>query len=373
MRILIAPDKFKGVLTAPAVAELIVAGLQEALPEAQIRTLPIADGGEGTADAICAGAGGEWQQSEVRDSLGQRVSASYCTIDDGETAVLEVSQACGLWRVPEQQRDPDSASSFGVGEMLLAAQAARAKRIIVGLGGSATNDGGFGMARALGFRFFDADRQELRGRTSELLRLESIVSPDGLELPGIVGAADVQTPLLGERGATRLFAEQKGATAEQLEVLERSLAHLAEVAGGEAQHIPGAGAAGGLGFGLMTFCGAPIRSGFDVVAEEIGLAAAVQEADVVITGEGRLDAQTLEGKAPAGVARLARAEGKRVFAIVGAMEDVPAVRALFDSISVISDPAEARRDTFSQTPELLRAAARRFAEKLKHPLGSDNE
>jgi glycerate 2-kinase len=355
VRILVAPDKFKGVLTAREVAELIASGLREAQPEAEIVAMPVADGGEGTAEVICSARGGEWHHVMVQDSLGQQVNASYCTV--GEVAVAEVSQACGLWRVPEAQRNPELASSFGVGELLRDIAARGAKQIIVGLGGSATNDGGYGMARALGFRFVGADRS-----TSSLCRLRAIERPNELSLPEIIAAADVQVPLLGARGATRLFAAQKGATPEQIEVLEQCLTRLAAVVGGEFHNTPGAGAAGGLGFGLLAFCGATIRSGFEVVAEQIGLGAAIQQADVVITGEGRLDAQTLEGKAPAGVARLAQQFGRRCCAIVG--ETDGAATALFDEVVVLRSPQMSREEAVSAARELLKEKARLLGRTL---------
>ena len=321
MRILVAPDKFKGSLDAPVVAANIAAGLRDVLPEAQITLLPVADGGEGTANAICAAATGEWHTCEVRDANGAIVTARYCTIDRGARAVCEGSEAVGLWRTAGHARDIDVASSFGVGEMLADAAARGVRNIIVGLGGSATNDGGFGMARALGFRFFDSAGGELPNRVSALQRLSRIVAPHSLRLPHITVAADVRNPLLGARGATRVFAKQKGARDDRLDVFEQALARLAEVVandlGVDVRDEIGAGAAGGLGFGLVSFCGAELQSGFEVVAEAIGLANAIAAADIVVTGEGCLDAQTLEGKAPAGVARLARAAGKRVFAIVG--------------------------------------------------------
>ena len=225
--------------------------------------------------------------------------------------------------------------------MLRAAAGHGAREIIIGLGGSATNDGGFGLARALGFRFIGRDGRELTGPVTALLDLSRIESPDDLSLPRITAACDVTNPLLGPHGATRTFGAQKGATPEQLETLERSLARLAEVAAQTFHHdhrdVPGAGAAGGLGFGLLTFCGAAVRSGFEVVAEAIDLRAKIERADVVITGEGKLDRQTLAGKAPAGVARMARALKKPVFAIVGQAEGEPEVRELFNGVTTLDD------------------------------------
>ena len=367
MRILVAPDKFKGSLGAAEVAEHIAAGLRDVLPDADIKTLPIGDGGEGTASVICSAAGGRWHTCAAHDPLGNEIEARYCTIASGDTAVMEMSEVAGLWRVPEHLRNPEIASSQGVGEMLLAA--AGATSIIVGLGGSATNDGGFGLAQALGYRFFDSDGHELGRSVTELLRLEGIARPPQLRLPEITAAVDVRNPLLGSVGATRMFGPQKGASAEQIETIELALGRLADVVtrefGLELRDMPGSGAAGGLGFGLMAFCGAEVRSGFDVVAEQIGLEAAVRKADIVITGEGRLDAQTLQGKGPAGVARLARACGKRVYAIVGDFDEGAGLRELFDGI-VAAKPEDMGLDVaIRSAPSLLRRRARELAERLR--------
>ena len=368
MRILIAPDKFKGSLGAAEVAQHLAAGLREALPDAEITTLPIADGGEGTATVICSAAGGEWHTCAVHDALGSIVSARYCTVDGGRTAVIEMSEAAGLWRVPERQRNPETASSFGVGEMLLDATRRGARQIVIGLGGSATNDGGAGMARALGFRFVTAAGNDISEGVTDLLQLETIVRPASLQLPPIIAAVDVQTPLLGANGATRVFGAQKGATPAQVETLERALARLESVVvcdlGQSVSEIPGSGAAGGLGFGLAAFCGASIESGFDVVANHIGLEAAVRGHDVVITGEGRLDSQTLCGKAPGGVARLARNLGKRAYAVVGQFDGGDSLDRLFDGIIIAKPAAMSAEEAIEQAPMLLRQAARKLARRI---------
>jgi len=244
---------------------------------------------------------------------------------------------------------------------MLAHAARRGTReIIVGLGGSVTNDGGFGMARALGFQFFDGENNEIE-TIAALVLLARIQPPKDLALPKIIAAADVRNPLLGERGATRVFGRQKGATAEQIEILERALTKLADVIGRDLgcdfRDFAGAGAAGGLGFGLMSFCGAIVQPGFDVVAETIDLESKIKRVDLVITGEGSLDRQTLEGKAPAGVARLAKKFGKRVFAIVGCASDDREVRDLFDGVYELSG-------SISEVRELLRQKARESAKKL---------
>ncbi len=280
--------------------------------------------------------------------------------------------------------------------MILGAAKRGAHKIIVGLGGSATNDGGFGMARALGFRFFDHKQEqehELTGAVSELTKLARVAvpspqsSPSGrggreapgegkvsaagavsLILPKIIAAVDVKNPLLGENGATRVFGPQKGASEDKIDKLERSLTTLADVVAKEFRfdyrNEPGAGAAGGLGFGLMSFCGAKIRPGFDVVAESIGLESKMKDADLVITGEGSLDRQTLEGKTPAGVARLARKLGKRVFAIVGRATEDRQVRELFDAVYENARPGMSEKENMARAGELLRENAREVAISL---------
>jgi glycerate kinase len=250
--------------------------------------------------------------------------------------------------------------------MILDAMRRGAREIIIGLGGSATNDGGFGIARKLGFQFFEKEK-ELTGSVSELLGLTSIKGPT-LSLPKIVAAADVRNPLLGENGATRVFGPQKGATPDQIEVLERALTRFADMVARDLyvdfRNEPGAGAAGGLGFGLMSFCGAMVRPGFEVVAEAVGFEAKMKEADLVITGEGSLDRQTLEGKTPAGVARLARKLGKRVYAIVGRASEDRSARELFDGVYELTQPGMSEQESIGHASELLDERARELASKL---------
>src|SRR3984893_964130 len=357
MKILIAPDKFKCSLSAREVAENVAKGFLDVLPDAKIDIVPVADGGEGTAEVICDALDGAWMKCKARDPLGREIEARYAWIENRKLAVMEMSEAAGMRRLAETELDPLRASTFGVGEMMLDAAKRGAQEIIIGLGGSATNDGGFGMARALGFRFFD-DREELRGPTSDLLKLTRIDRPKDLSLPKIIAAVDVKNPLLGANGATRVFGPQKGATEDRLEMLERSLTKLADVVAGDLKvdfrDQPGAGAAGGLGFGLMSFCSAVIQPGFDVVAEAIGLESKMKDVDLVITGEGSLDRQTLEGKAPAGVAKLARKLGKRIFAIVGRASEDQQAGAIFDRVYELGG-------SIPQAPELLRERARELA------------
>jgi glycerate kinase len=375
MQILIAPDKFKGSLSAREVAENIALGLRDVLPNAKIDIVPMADGGEGTADVICDALSGKWVNCKVRDPLGRQIEARYAWIANCKLAVMEMSEAAGMRRVTENERDPLRANTFGVGEMLLAAAQGSSDEIIIGLGGSATNDGGFGMARAIGFRFFAGDK-ELAGDVSELQKLTRIQAPvaagvspaSSTSLPPqlkIVAAADVRNPLLGENGATHVFGPQKGATPDNIDVLERALTNLADIVSKEFgvnyRDAAGAGAAGGLGFGLMSFCGAKIRPGFDVVAESIGFESKMHDVDIVITGEGSLDRQTLEGKTPAGVAQLARKLGKRVFAVVGRASEDRQAREIFDEVYVLARPGISEKEQMARTAELLRERGRELA------------
>jgi len=407
MRILIAPDKFKGSLSARQVAENIALGIHDVIPEAQIEFAPVADGGEGTAEVICKARGGDWVKCRAHGPFGNPIDACYVWLGENAIAVIEMSEAAGLRALKKEARDILRANTFGVGEMLLDAAKRDAREIIVGLGGSVTNDGGFGMARALGFRFFRMQNcragasgsligkrerlpyksrendVELTDGPTDLMGLSRIeipvaagVSPATSTLKSqarfasgrppqikIVAACDVKNPLLGENGATRTFGPQKGATPEQLEMLERALTRLADTVtrqlGHDFRNYPGAGAAGGLGFGLMSFCGAELRPGFDVVADAVELEEKIKRADVVITGEGKLDSQTLEGKAPAGVARLARKFGKRVFAVVGRAEADQQVREVFEGVYELGG-------SIPQARELLRERARELGSTLKH-------
>jgi glycerate kinase len=310
--------------------------------------------------------GGEEVKCAAHDALGREIDASYVWLGDRATAVMEMSAAAGMWRVAPKERDLSRADTFGVGEMIKDAVRRDAWEILIGLGGSATNDGGFGMARALGFQFL-ANEHEVE-TPAELMNAARIRIPTQRLSATITAAVDVRNPLLGPRGATRTFGPQKSGTAEQLEMLENGLRHLADIVardlGCDFRDTPGAGAAGGLGFGLMSFCGATIKSGFDVVADFIGLREAIAKTDVVITGEGRLDEQSLEGKAPAGVARMARKAGKRVFAIAGSAVDTPAVKNLFDQVVVLARPPITPEQSIARAADLLQERARELARMM---------
>ena len=382
MRILVAPDKFKGSLSAQQVAENVALGIRDVIPDAQIEIAPVADGGEGTAEVICKARGGEWVTCRAHGPLGNPIEARYVWLTENASAVIEMSEAAGLRALKDGVRDVLRANTFGVGEMLLDGAKRGAREIIVGVGGSMTNDGGFGMARALGFRFFTGEREIENGGPAELIGLARIEAPiaagvspattlksESASASGaplqirIAAACDVKNPLLGENGATRTFGPQKGATPDELEILECALTRLADTVtrelGCDFRNDPGAGAAGGLGFGLMSFCGGELRPGFDVIADAVELEQKIRRADVVITGEGKLDHQTLEGKAPAGVARLARKFGKRVFAVVGRAAPDQHVRDTFDGVYELGG-------SIPQARELLRERARELGSTLKN-------
>jgi glycerate kinase len=373
MRFLIAPDKFKGSCDAPAVAENIARGIRDVLPDAGIEIAPVADGGEGTTDILCQALDGEWVSCAAHDPLGRVISADYAWMEETRSAVMEMSEAAGLRRLKLEERDPLRATTFGVGEMIANATCRGASQIIIGLGGSATNDGGFGMARALGHRFL-AGEKVLTNGVLELNQLTRIVQPSGPAGCQIIAAVDVRSPLLGEHGATRVFAAQKGAWPEQIVPLENALRRLADTVarelGCDFREKLGAGAAGGLGFGLMSFCHARVRPGFEVVAGAIGLEKKIRHADVVITGEGRLDAQTAEGKAPAAVAMMARKLGKSVYAIVGEMAGEKEIGGSFKKVFELVRPPIDRTRAMKRTGQLLRERAAELARSLGAHTGS---
>ncbi len=326
MRIVVAPDSFKGSLSALGVAEAMERGIRAVFPEAEVLKAPVADGGEGTVEALVGATGGRIEQRLVRGPLGEPVRARWGVLGDGATAVIEMAAASGLPLVPKERRDPRIATTFGTGELVEAALSAGLAKIIVGIGGSATNDGGAGMARALGARFLDAAGRDLPEGGAALARLARI-DLSGLDprlaRVEILVACDVENPLTGPRGASATYGPQKGATPEMVRELDASLERYAAVAkaatGRDVASVPGAGAAGGLGAGLLFFTPARLRPGVDIVLEAIGLSTMLQGADLVITGEGRTDSQTAMGKAPVGVASAARRCGVPVVCIAGGL------------------------------------------------------
>lgn len=367
MRILIAPDKFKGSLTALAAAQAIARGFLRAMPSAETVQMPIADGGEGTAEAICAALGGEWITLAAHDPLGREIKARYAWLKSG-IAVIDMSEVSGLWRLSPHERDPLHASTFGTGQLIADALQRGANKILVGLGGSATNDGGIGMAAALGFQFFGNAGERLPALPASfpaLARVRPPAKPIGAE---IIGLCDVRNPLTGERGASRIFGAQKGADLRTIEKLDAGLGQLANIIleglGCDFRDTPGSGAAGGLGFGLLSFCGAKLRSGFETIAAILHLEEHVSGSDLVITGEGRLDAQTLDGKGPAGVAALARKHGKPVFAFAGAVAKEPKLAEVFDRTLAITPEGMPLDEAIANASSLLEDSAATVARQL---------
>ena len=344
MRVLVAPDKFKGTLSAPEAAAAIAAGWRRSRPGDSLEQMPMGDGGEGTLDALVAALNGTRRLVEVTGPLGDPVRARFGVVErDGRrVAVVETAAASGLQLIPARRRDPLRASTYGSGELIRAAAREDADEVLVCVGGSATNDGGAGMAQALGVRLLDADRRPI-GRGGGALPALATIDMRGLDpIVGrtlVVVAADVDNPLTGPAGAAAVFAPQKGASAEDVVLLDRALAHLAAVVsrdlGVDVRDMPGAGAAGGLGAGLIAFLGARVRRGAEVVMDAVGFDARLEAADVVVTGEGRFDASSLRGKLVGSV--LERAAGGGVTAVVlcgaadGEAPDV-VVRSLTDAV-----------------------------------------
>ena len=326
MKIVIAPDSFKDSLDAAGVAHAIAGGLAEAWPGAELVECPMADGGEGTLEAIVAASQGELRRQVVRGPLGQGVEAAWGWLADSRTAVIEMAQASGIQLLPRDQRDACRSNTWGTGELIAAALAAGAQRIVLAIGGSATNDGGSGMLRALGLRLFDAQDQPLAEgglALAGLARLDASGVDPRLAEVCVEVAADVDNPLCGANGASAIFGPQKGASAEQVKALDQALGHFADhcaqLLGKDLRDAPGSGAAGGMGFAAKAFMGARFRPGVEVVAELADLDSLVQGADLVITGEGRFDAQTLRGKTPMGVAKVAKRHGVPVVVLAGTL------------------------------------------------------
>ena len=379
--IAIAPDSFKGALSAEGVARAIAEGLAASFPKAEFRLIPMADGGEGTVDAWAASAGATRIKVVVQDPLGRPVKAEYAFEASSRTAVIEMAAASGLPLLAPGERNPLATSTYGTGELVRDALDRGARHVILGIGGSATNDGGAGVAAALGARLLDARGRELPPGGAALARLAKIdlscLDPR-VAKTCFEAACDVTNPLCGPSGASAVYGPQKGATPKDVKTLDAALRHFAEVAAttpGIAKRAkpeaPGAGAAGGLGFGLMAFCGAKLRSGVKIIAESVGLRERLEGCDLAITGEGRLDAQTMNGKTPAGVAKVAKRAGVPCIAICGCVGEgyeavhkvgiesvIPVAHGYFDPANPSKGAHERIRACAVEVGRLLRSAAR---------------
>jgi glycerate kinase len=374
VRIVIAPDKFKESLDAVQVAESIATGARRVFPDAVVDVIPLADGGDGTGRALLAGLGGRTEAVDVTGPLGDRVTAEIVLLDDGR-AVVEVATASGLALVEEDRRDPLAASSFGTGELVSAAAARGAGEVVVAVGGSASTDGGTGAAAAIGWSFLDRRGRRLPpggGALRSLARIDSARVASSVTERTVVGACDVDNALLGEGGAAAVFGPQKGAGPREVAALEEGLERLAEVIsadlGIDVAPEPRSGAGGGIGAGLIAFFGGELEPGFDVVAGAVGVHDAVRGADLVVTGEGRLDEGSLGGKTPVAVARLAarhgvpcvalagelrldpqRLEAAGLMGAVGLVETAGRERAVGDPAGAIADAAELLLGDFARS------------------------
>ncbi|AEH49718.1 MAG: glycerate kinase [Bacillaceae bacterium] len=328
MKVIIAPDSFKESLSALEVANAIEKGFRDIFPEAEYVKIPMADGGEGTVQSLVDATGGRIVKTEVTGPLGDRVQAFFGMLGDGKTAVIEMAAASGLHLVPSEKRNPLVTTTRGTGELILAALDKGAEHIIIGIGGSATNDGGAGMIQALGGRLLNRHGQEIGpggGSLSELADIDLSGLDQRLKCVKIEVACDVDNPLTGPKGASAVFGPQKGATPEMVVTLDKNLHHYADVIervlGKQVKDIPGAGAAGGLGAGLLAFLDAKLKRGVEIVLETVNFHERIQGASLVITGEGRIDGQTIFGKTPIGVAKAAKRYNIPVIAITGSLSD----------------------------------------------------
>jgi glycerate kinase len=366
MKVVIAPQTFKGSISALEVARAVSEGVRRVVSDAETVLVPVADGGDGTLETLVEGSGGEVRDAEVTGPLGEAMLAQWGALGDGRTAIIEMARTSGLALVPIEKRDPLVTTTYGLGEIIKHALDAGFRSFIVGIGGSATNDGGAGMAQALGVRLLDAGGLDLSFGGAELSRLARIdtsgLDPRAGESIFSI-ACDVNNPLTGPEGASAVYGPQKGATPETVAQLDAALSHLADVVrsdiGVEIDDVPGAGAAGGLGGGLIAFLKGRLRTGVDIVLDAVGLDAHLEGADLVITGEGCLDFQTVYDKAPIGVARRAKARGIPVISISGSLGDRyrDVHQHGIDAASAITWGPMTLADSSSNAAELVASAA----------------
>ncbi|WP_313573249.1 glycerate 2-kinase [Pseudescherichia sp.] len=374
MKIVIAPDSYKESLSATEVAQAIEKGFREIFPDAHYVSVPVADGGEGTVEAMIAATQGAEHTASVTGPLGERVDARWGMSGDGNTAFIEMAAASGLALVPPELRNPLITTSRGTGELILHALEHGARNIIIGIGGSATNDGGAGMVQALGAKLCDANGTEIGHGGGSLMSLNTI-DISGLD-PRLASctlrvACDVTNPLTGEQGASRIFGPQKGATDAQIVELDNNLSHYADVIKKslrvDVKEVAGAGAAGGMGAALMAFLGAELRSGIEIVTQALNLEEHIHDCTLVVTGEGRIDSQSIHGKVPVGVAKVAKKYHKPVIGIAGSLtHDVGVVHqygidAVFSVLTSIGTLEEAFRGAFDN----IYRASRNIAATLR--------
>ena len=371
MNAILAIDSFKGSCSAFEAGEAVRRGILRADPSADVYNIPVADDGEGTVEAIIGSNSKRWRACEVTGPLGKPVASGYGVMENG-TAIIEMSLASGLLLIPDDQLNPLVTTTYGTGQLIRHALDAGYRKFLIGLGGSGTNDGGAGMAQALGVSFKDEAGKELGFGGEELARL-STIDVSGLDPrlkeSSVICAVDVRNPLCGENGASAIYGPQKGATPEKVKTLDKALAHFARIVdeqlGVEIDTVPGAGAAGGLGVVLYAFCGAQFQSGIEAVLDIVGFDSKLKEADFVVTGEGRLDSQTVNGKVPVGVARRVKAfVDIPVFALVGSIGsgDEAVYAQGIDGVYAIADGSM----SVSESCKLVKPLLERISESLTH-------
>lgn len=373
MRVVVCPDSFKGSLSAIQVATIIANAFHEVDQTITVDCVPIADGGEGTIDAFYASVGGQLKDVTVKNPMHQLIKAQYLVLPDN-TCVIEMAQSTGLHLVKEEIRNPLVATSYGMGEMIRHALDAGYRNFVIGIGGSATNDGGYGLLRALGIRFYDEKGEEL---AEDVLALKKLAQIDTTNFDSRIGesiwniACDVDNPLLGKNGATAIFGPQKGVTMEMQDQLEEALAQLAKVitkqVGTAVHEVAGAGAAGGVGMALLAYFPVVLKSGIEIVSMTTGLKEKIAQADYVLTGEGHSDHQTLNGKAPLGIAKLAKQQGIPAVLLSGRVSN-ESMQELFSYFKIIMSVAEEQMSTsfaMDHAVDLLFTRAKELAQQLK--------
>ena len=374
MKILIAPDSFKETLTATDAANAIEEGFLDIFPEANILKLPIADGGEGTVDVLVTATQGKYFSTKVSGPTGEYINAKWGMLGNSKTAVIEIAEACGLHLVALKKRNPMNTSSFGVGELILAATDEGAEHIIIGLGGSATNDGGMGFLKAIGVQFLDSFGKELTGGVESLNTLLDInITSIDSRLKGVSFeiACDVDNPLIGPQGASVIFGSQKGADEKMINQLDNLLSHYSRIASSKLNNNlsmhPGAGAAGGIGYGFLAFLKADQKSGVQIILEKLNFEQHLSTTDLVITGEGRFDRQSLRGKAPMGVIDYARKHKCSIFVIAGSTENDEILENKYDIdkvFSIISNDLSFEQSIANPNDSLM-ATAKKAAQHYK--------
>jgi len=369
MKIVIAPDSFKGSLTAMEVSDAIEQGIREIFPEAKIVKIPMADGGDGTVQCLVNATGGKILREKVTGPLGDEVWASYGILGDKKTAVIEMAEASGLTLVPENRRNPLITTTYGTGQLIKFALDQGCRKMIIGIGGSATNDGGAGMVQALGAKLLDKDEEEIGfggGELKKVFRINTEYLDSRLSETKVLIASDVSNPLCGPKGAARVYGPQKGATPEMIKKLDESLVYFAEIIkrdlNKDIKDIPGAGAAGGLGASLIAFLDAELRPGIEIMIEIVKLERAIKDADLVVTGEGKIDSQTIYGKAPIGVAKIAKKYNVPVIAVAAIIGDDADIVHQYgiDNLIKVSEPPMGLAEPKSKKVWLVKRSIKQF-------------